>query len=104
MNRLIDKMDTITAINDYYDMAKYKGAQFTEKQLLNVIIGIITSQPTAYDVEAVVSELNERMNYYLDLWSDCKDKDDPETAEMWVLKARAIHEDIEIVKAGGRNE
>lgn len=64
----------------------------------------IDRQPTAYDVESVVSELNERMNYYLDLWSDCKDKDDPETAEMWVLKARAIHEDIETVKAGGRNE
>ena len=89
MNRLIDKMDTITAINDYYDMAKYKGVEFTEKQLLNAIIGIITSQPTAYDVEAVVSELSSHkwLNIY-------------EPLHLWYNAAMLVA--IEIVKRGGQ--
>ena len=62
---------------------------------LDELINRISNAPTAYDVEAVVRELEEKSNGFF--------VNDEELGEMFV-KTIPLPLAIEIVKRGGRNE
>jgi hypothetical protein len=59
------------------------------------VIKQLSNKPTAYDVEAVVRELERKSNGFF--------ADDEEFGEMFV-KTISLPTAIEIVKEGGRNE
>lgn len=64
--------------------------QYYNKSQMKAILDFVDAQPTAYDVDKVVEQLEETKAYmlYENMNADVK----------WIDKA------IEIVKAGGKNE
>lgn len=68
------------------------------------VIETIESQPTAYDVEAVVGELEEELKYHAKGELHCEEKGYESGADRHRQKVIAYDTAIEIVKRGGRNE
>ena len=96
--KLINPMDAITAINDFYDMAKYKGAEFTEQELLSRIKGIITSQPPADKWIPCSERLPDEDGEYL-VWYECGEDEDDEKGfaivPFWTdLEMFGVYQDI----------
>lgn len=91
MSRLIRDTELIEAMTEL--LAK----KCKDMELAGNIIGLISTQPTAYDVDAVVRELEaERKSAY--------DKFEKYTMPSFWREAYAYADAIEIVKRGGRNE
>ena len=75
---------------------------------LDVIIEIVDAQPTAYNVDKVVEELEEEKNKLYNARNKLSEKmyvDKSAFNRVQVLQAKelSIHEAIEIVKGGGVN-
>lgn len=68
--------------------------------LQTALIGIIDAQPTAYDVDKVVEELNKIKKYNLNLADMMLDIQANGTNRHFIC----LEDAIEIVKAGGRDE
>lgn len=68
--------------------------------LQTVLIGIIDAQPTAYNVDKVVEELNKIKKYNLNLADMMLDIQANGTNRHFIC----LEDAIEIVKAGGRDE
>lgn len=62
--------------------------------------GLIDNQPTAYDVEAVVRELGELFNAYLENVLIQRERE----GRHYVNAMHIFEKTIEIVERGGRNE
>lgn len=82
---LLKKLESMT--NDNEEHVRNNSHQFTYKELAY----IICNQPTAYDKEAVVEQLEELKNEAIDKW-------DGGASHRAYIKA------LEIVKAGGIDE
>ena len=102
--RLIDADDTIRIIKAY---RSFEGELFTERdeRLIKYICAHIEHlQPTAYDVEAVVEELNAKGNEFFAKAVNAEIKGESLFAEICKMAAAAVYESADIVKRGGRNE
>ena len=91
MSRLIDVNE---AIKDFEKYDSFMGEPLTERDayLIECVLTLFGSQPTAYDVEAVVRELKEL---------HIRNSKGVLVAEVY---NNAINDAIEIVKRGGLNE
>jgi len=80
----------------------------TDRAIFCIVNGAIESQPTAYNVDSVVKEIEELTSYY----KDCtkygnKDAEQQRISYGTTLNyevASYFDEILEIVKAGGKNE
>ena len=97
MGRLIDADKLLEETRKDRDYAEKNGFldMYYERQ---VLIDRIKSQPTAYDVDKVVEQLETmRMRYYLTYANTGNKTND----EVWEKVSRAVDNAIEIVKGGG---
>ena len=97
MGRLIDADKLLEETRKDRDYAEKNGFldMYYERQTL---IDRIKSQPTAYDVDKVVEQLETmRMRYYLTYANTGNKTND----EVWEKVSRAVDNAIEIVKGGG---
>jgi hypothetical protein len=104
MSRLIDADDTIRIIKEYKTV---DGEPLTErdKRIIEYVCDHIQYlQPTAYDVEAVVRELEEELQYHVRGELHCEEKGYKSGADRHRQKVIAYDTAIAIVKRGGRNE
>lgn len=98
MGRLIDADKLLKETRRDRDYARKNGFldMYYERQ---VLIDRIESQPTAYDVDKVVEQLETmRMRYYLTYANTGNKTND----EVWEKVSRAVNNAIEIVKGGGK--
>ena len=65
---------------------------------------IVDAIPTAYDVEAVVRELEEKIEHHWEQANYCYDNELYIANSEHLGKCEAFRDAIEIVKRGGRNE
>ncbi len=106
MSRLIRDTDLI----EWIDMCEKKlfpalsKENGTVKSNLTVVLEAIASTPTAYDVEAVVEELNAKGNEFFAKAVNAEIKGESLFAEICKMAAAAVYESADIVKRGGRNE
>lgn len=100
--RLIDAEELILHLNDFaLQSAPFKGEGSEAYYAISECIRGVEKQPTAYDVDKVVEQLEkEKFPYYLTLANTGNEKLDFAYAQV----SNAIDEAIEIVKAGGVNE
>ena len=97
MGRLIDADKLLEETRRDRDYARKNGFldMYYERQAL---IDRIKAQPTAYDPEKVVEQLETmRMRYYL-IYANTGNKTND---EVWEKASRAVDKAIEIVKGGG---
>ena len=67
-----------------------------------VLANLIDMQPTAYDVEAVVDELNAKGNEFFAKAVNAEIKGECLFAEICKMAASAVYESADIVKRGGQ--
>ena len=81
------------------DADKIKPEDFYDRVDYLECMEVINEQPTAYDVEAVVRELEDGFDFCKSVWEGAYcDSEDMDCSYC------AIQKTIEIVKRGGRNE
>ena len=78
-------------------------AEFFVSIRVDRIIDILNSQPTAFDVEKVVEQLEEHVDEYEKMACECID-DEEEIVDILEFRAMGVRDAIEIVKAGGIDE
>ena len=94
MGRLIDA-DELKAVIDGYD---YSEEGYAERIDFEFLYEVIDKQPTAYDLETVVQQLEEiKMRYFLTIANTGDEKMDFAYKEV----GNAIDKAIEIVRNGG---
>lgn len=96
MGRLIDADALIKRLWEQHkgiqvNADMYTNADEVAEEVCN-LVSFIDEQPTAYDIEKVVAELEESMNGAKNLWDD---------DEYYIGCANAFESAIEIVKRGG---
>ena len=96
---MIDEKKLIETIKKWQ-----KEAEPEEAQVMDDIICLIADLPTAYDVEAVVRELEEKIKHHSERANYCHDNELYIAESEHVGKCEAFIEAIEIVKRGGRDE
>lgn len=69
-----------------------------------IFVNAIKNTPTAYDVEAVVRELEELAKLHARHQLKCEEKGMDYCADRHEHKVQALDEAIAIVKRGGRND
>ncbi len=103
MGRLIDIDEAIKSFEKY---GSFMGEPLTERDahLVKCVLALFDSRPTAYDVEAVVKELEAKSTLYAHEAEGDKDMG----YEYLTIRKYGISDGldiaIEIVKRGGRNE
>lgn len=106
MGRLIDADKSILHLNDYALQEAPFGRNDSENQkeiyeTIQECMKAVEEQPTAFDVEKVVKELEDlKMRYFLTL----ANTGDADKDCAYFNTANAIDTAIEIVKRGGRDE
>ena len=99
--RLVDADKLITDLKKYVENIKNirdDGKCFlTEENVLN----IIKEQPTAFDVDKVVEQLEEENALYCAKFIICKKKGNDTLAKENLDRANLLDKAIKIVKAGG---
>lgn len=97
-NDLINRQNAIENIwlifnNTYSDASRFEAEEMgLARKVLVDVQRMIESQPTAYDVDKVVEQLEERIKNFKSLNSD---------DEIVDVAVKEIQRDIEIVKSGG---
>ena len=93
MRRLIDADKLLEETRRDRDYARKNGFldMYYERQ---VLIDRIEAQPTVYDVDKVVEQLQDKSCKYMDIWCTTRKKAD-------FTKMEAFDEAEEIVKGGG---
>ena len=74
-----------------------------ESSIEDMILQVVDDQPTAYDVEAVVRELEEKIKHHWERANYCHDNELYIAESEHIGKCEAFRETIEIVR-GGRND
>jgi len=100
MSRLVDADELIKNIKSYTGVFNNEG-YYTRNDL---IVKAINKTPIAYDVEAVVRELEEELDYHVKHQLKLEHKGDELEANRHRQQAIAYDTAIAIVKRGGRNE
>lgn len=80
------------------------GLKWEDYIKLDDVVRVIKSQPTAYDVEAVVRELEEKIEHHWERANFCYKNELYIANSEHLGKCEAFREAIEIVLRGGRNE
>ena len=86
------------------DADKIKPEDFYDCVDIYECMEVINEQPTAYDLEAVVRELEELEKLHARHQLKCEEKGMTFCADRHEHKIQALDEAIAIVKRGGRNE
>lgn len=102
-------IDADRAVERYSKKLKkliYRGADSGNPacEAIRDIMRAFDRQPTAYDVDAVVRELEEKIKHHWERANYCHDNELYIAESEHVGKCEAFREAIEIVKRGGRNE
>ena len=100
MGDLISRSAVIEVLNKYKfgAISNDTEREYTKETVLN----FINEQPTAYSVEKVVAELEERLLYSQDIGlSELMEKGHTFKTECFKAKTNAYSDAISIVKAGG---
>lgn len=100
MSRLIDADLLKEHISSYAGMFTDEGFMVR----LEAVLCGIDFQSTAYDVEAVVRELEEKIKHHSERANYCHDNELYIAESEHVGKCEAFIEAIEIVKRGGRDD
>ena len=103
MGRLIDADKLILHLNDYalQEATFMKGGYSGKYDAIQECMKAVEEQPTAFDVEKVVKELEDlKMRYYFTI----ANTGDADKDCAYLNTANAIDRAIEIVKRGGRDE
>lgn len=88
-------------------LEKWNTSDSTDKALYNFSMNRVMEQPTTYDVDKVVEQLEEKVKEYDKRIERRKGDccfDETETIKALEERARGIEKAIEIVKGGGVNE
>lgn len=97
MGRLIDEGELVKVLEERATNEAICG-YMTAYDVTNSIIDEVNEQPTAYDPDKVVEQLETmRMRYYLTYANTGNKTND----EVWEKASRAMDDAIEIVKSGG---
>ena len=101
MSRLIDADALIEVIKESRPLNWTDSeSELQEDADYNHFIEMVNAQPTAYDIEKVVEQLEKRKALYDSLWADCRNELVAEYNLGW---HDAILGAIEIVRKGGVN-
>lgn len=100
MSDLISRKAVLDKLKDFSDMYTLEEEA---RIVLEAIVRIVTEQPTAYDVEKVVAELEEEREYsYADFEEYVQEKSPCLDAEYDDYFHRGLERAVVIVKRGGR--
>ena len=97
--RLIDADELIKELKSLSIVLS--GKQIFSDDAKDTVLRVINEQPTAYDIDKVVEELEEHKDQYRKLQLAHNDKN---MIPVYVGKEMAVNCAIEIVKAGWKNE
>ena len=98
MSRLIDADKLIEELNKNSIFRTVTNAEGKSA------IEIIEQQPTAFDVDKVVEQLEKLSTIHYSRFDDYMKQGNKELAKKHLLTFNAYHKAIEIVKAGGRDD
>lgn len=104
MSDLIDRRKVLNWLENYkFEFCAEVGKEREYNFVENLIKGI-ENEPTAYDVEQVVKELESRAEANEDVTGRLKGIATKRQRDSWLARASAFRKAIEIVKGGGVNE
>lgn len=108
MGRLIDADKSILHLNDYALQEAPFGRNDSENQkeiyeTIQECMKAVEEQPTAFDVENIIKQLEEERDYSYEDYENYAEKHNMDVA-LDDLFCRGLDRAIEIVKRGGRDE
>jgi hypothetical protein len=98
MNDLISRQALLDKLKDFSDMYTLDEEA---KVVLETIVRIVTEQPTAYDVEKVVAELEKEKEIHTEHYNISLYKDYPEVKQRYEQMQLVIDDAIAKVRKGG---